>query len=108
MSVQDLKKFGQLCAEDPVVRQKAKELGMTNLEGQVAYAKTLGLEFNADDIKALAKEAGVAGNELSEEQLEQVAGGCLSTIAAVVGVVGAVVGVAGVGVQVDSEASRRW
>jgi predicted ribosomally synthesized peptide with nif11-like leader len=76
MSVENLKKYGQLCAKNMEVREKAKEIGVKNLDGQIAHAKTLGLEFSREDLEALAEEVGLDGqNELSEEELKKVAGG---------------------------------
>ena len=76
MSVENLKKYGKLCEEDEKVRAKAKEIGLQDLDGQIAYAKTLGLEFSKEDAEALAKEAGLdKKGELSEEDLKKVAGG---------------------------------
>jgi predicted ribosomally synthesized peptide with nif11-like leader len=76
MSVENVRKYGQLCAENEEVRKKAKEIGIKDLNGQIAYAKTLGLEFSREDIEALVKETGLDGqNELSDEDLEKVAGG---------------------------------
>ena len=104
MSVADLKKYGQICQEDQTVRQRAKEIGMANLDGQIAYGKELGLEFNKDDLQALADEAGMSKGELSEEQLEQIAGGCTTiTILAAVAVTGALGVIAGVAVGASSK-----
>lgn len=116
MSVADFKKYGQLIVDNEEVRQKAKEIGMNNLEGQIAYAKELGLEFTVDDMKDMAEEAGISTDELSDEQLEQVAGGGVSTTAALVtgfvsaavGAVGVAVGAVGVATQVATSASRDW
>jgi predicted ribosomally synthesized peptide with nif11-like leader len=105
MSVADLKKYSQMCQEDQTVRQQAKEIGMVNLEGQIAYAKELGLQFNKDDVQTLADEAGVTKGELSEEQLEQIAGGCATLTAVVIAGVccGALGVVAGVSVGASSK-----
>ena len=84
MSVENFKKFGKMCAENEDIRKKAKEIGIGNLDGVVAYGKELGLDFSMDDIKALGDEVGVTGQELSEEELEKVAGGFVTTTAAVV------------------------
>jgi predicted ribosomally synthesized peptide with nif11-like leader len=76
MSVENLKKYGKMCAEDEKVRARAKEIGLKDIDGQIAYGKSLGLEFSKEDMEALAKEAGVEGKaELSEEDLKKVAGG---------------------------------
>jgi predicted ribosomally synthesized peptide with nif11-like leader len=94
LSAENLKKYGQICAEDAEVRKKAKEIGLQDIEGQIAYAKTLGLEFSKEDFKVLAKEAGLEEKkELSEEDLKKVAGGIVSTTALMVA--GAGVGLAG-------------
>ena len=96
MSVENFKKFGQMCAEKEDVRKKAKEIGIDNLDGVVAYGKKLGLDFSLDDIKALGDEAGITDQELSDEELEKVAGGFVTTTAAVVagGIGGALGGAA--------------
>jgi predicted ribosomally synthesized peptide with nif11-like leader len=82
MSVESLKKYGKLCEEDLAVRAKAKEIGLQDMEGHIAHAKSLGLEISKEDFEALAKEAGLDGeNELSEEDLKKVAGGVLTVTA---------------------------
>ncbi len=111
MSVEDFKKYGQMIAQDEKVRAKAKEIGIENVAGQIQYAKTLGLEFTQDDLAKAVRETGASSKELSEEQLEQVAGGAISSTAvvgAVIGCVGAAVGGAALAVQVGSESSSRW
>ncbi len=112
MSVADFKKYGQMIAEREEVRAQAKTIGMNNLAGQIAYAKTLGLEFSVADVTSLAKQAGATSNELSDAQLEQVAGGVFTTTAALVGAVagavGAAAGAVSIGVAVGSESSRNW
>jgi predicted ribosomally synthesized peptide with nif11-like leader len=86
MSIENLKKYGKMCEENPEVRAHAKEIGLKDFKGQVAYAKSLGVEFSRDDLESLAKEAGLNGkDELSEEDLKKVAGGLLTMTAVVVG-----------------------
>lgn len=102
MSVQDLKKYGQMAATDANVRAEAKKLGLQNIKGQMAYAKTLGLNFDENDMQALAKEVAPKG-ELSEKELSGVAGGIVTTtVAAVAGAVSAVAGVVSAGAAVTS------
>jgi predicted ribosomally synthesized peptide with nif11-like leader len=109
MSIEDFKKFGQMCADDETVRAKAKDIGMEDIDGLIAYGKTLGLEFTLADLRQLAEEAGLMEEELSEEQLEQVAGGVFSaTVAVVAGVVSAGAAVAGVGVAAATAGTRGW
>jgi predicted ribosomally synthesized peptide with nif11-like leader len=114
MSVQDFKKFGQLIAQDEKVRAKAKEIGVENVDGQIQYAKTLGLEFTKDDLAMAVKEASASSKELTEEQLEKVAGGAITSTAAVAAV-SAVVAIASLAVasaavvtDVSTTASRDW
>ena len=102
MSVENFKKFGQMCAEKEDVRKKAKEIGIDNLDGVVAYGKELGLDFSVDDIKALGDEAGITDQELSDKELEKVAGGFVTTTAAVVA--GGVGGALGGGATVATAA----
>jgi predicted ribosomally synthesized peptide with nif11-like leader len=75
MSVEDAKQYGKMIVEKEEVRKRAKEIGIADVEGQIAHARTLGLEFTTDDLQALAQEAGFSKDELSEEQLESIAGG---------------------------------
>ena len=91
MSVENLKKYAKLCEEDEKVRAKAKEIGLQDLDGQIAYAKTLGLEFSKEDAEALSKEAGLdKKDELSEADLKKVAGGFgTATVALLVAVTAA-------------------
>jgi predicted ribosomally synthesized peptide with nif11-like leader len=87
MSVENLKKYGKLCAENDEVRKKAKEIGINDIDGQIAYGKSLGLEFSKEDFKELSREAELeVRNELSEEELRKVAGG-VGTITFFVGLV---------------------
>ncbi len=110
MSVEDLKKYGQMCAENEEVRDKAKEIGMEDVEGQIAHAKSLGLTFSQSDLEALAQEAGVGqSDELSEEDLEKVAGGVVTTtVAAFAACVSAAAAAATATVAVGGAASKSW
>ena len=110
MSLENLKEYAQRCANEPELRETVKTIGMTDLEGQMRYAESLGLEWTMEDMAALRKEA-TGGYEdgledLSEEELEQIAGGVFTATAAVAGSVaaaaaaGAVAAVAGAGVVV--------
>jgi predicted ribosomally synthesized peptide with nif11-like leader len=98
VSVENLKKYGQLCAEQEKVRKKAKEIGLQDVDGQIAYAKTLGLEFSKEDAEALAKEAGLdKKDELSEEDLQKVAGGFFTSTLGAVALFSAVIAGGAVG-----------
>ncbi len=115
MSVEDLKKYGQLCNEKEEVRNQAKTIGLEDIGGQIAYAKELGLSFTQEDLVALAKEAGLEKcDELNEEDLEKVAGGVVTTtaLAAVVGIASCLAcGAAAGGLVIGSVAavgSKAW
>jgi predicted ribosomally synthesized peptide with nif11-like leader len=98
VSIENLKKYGQLCVKDEKVHARAKEIGIQDLNGQIAYGKSLGLEFSREDFEALAKEAEIDGKaELSEEDLKKVAGGVVTSTAVM-----AAVFVAGFSVSVAS------
>lgn len=84
MSVENLKEYARRCAADPDLRAKAKAIGMTNLDGQIVNAQSLGLDWTKDDFAGFTKEMQAEG-ELSEEDLENVAGGFVTTTAAMVG-----------------------
>jgi predicted ribosomally synthesized peptide with nif11-like leader len=85
VSVENLKKYGKMCEENEEVRKKAKEIGLQDVDGHIAYGKSLGLEFSKEDFAALAKEAVLEKkDELSEEDLKKVAGGLFTVTGAAV------------------------
>ena len=80
MSLENLKEYAQRCANEPELRETAKTIGMTDLEGQMRYAESLGLEWTMEDMAALRKEATDSEDgleELSEEELEQIGRRCI-------------------------------
>ena len=89
MSIENLKEYARRCATEPELRARAKALGMGDAEGHMREAAALGLDWTMDDMVAFRKEVlddeNVA-SELSEEDLEQIAGGALTTTAVVVSV----------------------
>ncbi len=101
MSVENLKEYARRCASDPVLRERAKEIGATNIDEQIAHSRSLGLEWTKEDLQEFKRELEAEG-ELSEEDLENVAGGVVTATAAGVaaGVVGAAAGVVGAGAAV--------
>jgi predicted ribosomally synthesized peptide with nif11-like leader len=68
MSVEDLKKYGQMCIEDEDLKAKAKTMEL-DIDKHIAHGKELGLEFTVEDFKALGEETGFSEDELTEEQL---------------------------------------
>ena len=98
MSVDALKAFSKKCVENEDMKKRCKEIGLTDIDGLVAYGKEQGFDFSEKDFAALGKEAEASG-ELSVADLEHVAGGFVTGTAVTLGVVVAAVGVgAGVGV----------
>lgn len=96
MSVENLKEYARLCANDPEIREKAKAIGGTDVEEHMRLAESLGLNWTSGDMMAFRKEL-VADDDLtdlSEEELEQVAGGAFSVTIAVGLAVGAAAGAA--------------
>ena len=89
MSVENLKEYARRCATEPELRARAKALGLEDAEGHMREAAALGLDWTMDDMVAFRKEVlddeNVA-SELSEEELERVAGGLVSATAALIAV----------------------
>ena len=106
MSVENLKEYAVRCANEPELRAKARELGPTNVEGHMLHADSLGLEWSERDIVAFKTE--VLGpdqdlNDLSEEDLEGIAGGAITVTAAVATLVA--IAAAGVAAGVTASAT---
>ena len=100
MSVEDLKAYGKLCTTNEGVMAAAKEAGVDNIDGQIEIASKNGLTFTQADLEALSQEVGAGSSELSEDDLENVAGGFVTALAAAV--VGASAGVVSAGAAVSS------
>ncbi len=84
MSVADLKAFGKKCAEDKNLQQKAKAIGMSNVDGIIKLGKENGFNFSVADMEDLAKEVAKTNKDaLDEKQLEAIAGGAVTTTGAV-------------------------
>lgn len=90
MSVKNLKEFGLKVVEDKELNKKAKETGLNNIDGMIALAKEYGYDISIQDFMDITKEMESTA-ELSDDELEQVAGGttlvaaaaCVSAAAAV-------------------------
>ena len=98
MSVENVKEYARRCATDPELRARAKELGMADMEEHMRQSESLGLDWTRGDLVAFRKEmidAEGGLEDLSEEELADIAGGGVTTTAAVV--VGVVAGVAAAG-----------
>ena len=68
MSLENLKEYALRCANEPELRETVKAIGMTDLEGQMRYAESLGLEWTMDDMAALRKEVTSSEDGLEESQ----------------------------------------
>ncbi|HWR54982.1 MAG TPA: Nif11-like leader peptide family natural product precursor [Negativicutes bacterium] len=85
MSKEAYKAFGKKISEDQALKQKFKEVGPENLAGVIALAKENGFDVTEADFLAAAKELD-ASKELSDADLEKVAGGNAAAVGAVVAV----------------------
>lgn len=102
MSVENLKEYALRCARDPEMLKAAKEIGMQDLEEHMNRSKSIGLEWDQadwasfrDEVIDLKSKSGLDGVEdLSEEDLEMVAGGLFSVTIVSSLIVGASVGAA--------------
>jgi len=68
MSVDEINRFNQEAKADEAMVADLKEIG-NDLDGLVAYANSKGYQFTAEDVQS--SHSG----DLSEEDLDQVAGG---------------------------------
>ncbi len=88
MSVENLKEYARRCAAEPDLRAKAKEIGLSDMDEHMRYADSLGLDWTMGDLADFRKEVidSEGGLEdLSEQDLEQIAGGAVSVTAVMVG-----------------------
>lgn len=105
MSIENLKEYARRCATESELLARAKAFGLDNVEEHRKCASALGLDWTEEDMAAFRKEvSGIEGGteeDLTEEELDQVAGGAATvTLAVLAGAILAVsaagVGVAGV------------
>ncbi len=91
MSTESLKQFIQKLGTDDALAGKFKGIS-ADPNAVIALGKEQGYEFTAEDMKALKEQQG---DELSDQELENVAGGFVTATAVAVG---AAVVAAGAGV----------
>ena len=99
MSLANVKEYARRCGSDPELRKHARAIGVENIDEHIRTASDMGLDWNWSDLKAFQKELSDAQEgleDLSEEELEEVAGGAFSVTLVASLAVGAAVG-AGVG-----------
>jgi len=83
MSVEAVKGFIEKVGQDEELAEKVKEAG-TDVNEIIRLGKENGFEFTAEDMKALHDETAKSGEELSDEDLEKVAGGFVTSTAVAV------------------------
>ena len=100
MSLENLKEYARRCATDPELLAAARTIGMTDIEEHMRHAGSLGLDWTRNDLAAFRKEVTDDDDDtddlvdLTEEELERVAGGALAATLVAAIAVGAGVGVA--------------
>ena len=95
MSVENLKEYARRCAAEPELRAKARDIGMADMDEHMRHAESMGLDWTRGDLVAFRKEVIDSEGDiadLSEEELEEIAGGGVTTTAAVAVGVGVGVG----------------
>ena len=100
MSLENLKEYARRCATEPELRAVARELGASDLEGHIRQAAGLGLDWTMDDMNAFRKEVFDAEDGfdgLTDEELEEIAGGAVSATAVAIVVGSAAIVAVGVG-----------
>ncbi|BAF60534.1 hypothetical protein PTH_2353 [Pelotomaculum thermopropionicum SI] len=110
--MRNLHRFVQLVGENAEIAKKVQEIGFSDPGAIIAYAREHGFEFDEQDLEEFGSQMLEQSDELSEEELEQVAGGVWPGVvlgvaaagvagAVLAGVAGVVVGV-GLGVGIDA------
>ena len=93
MSVENLKEYARRCAAEPELKERAMAIGMSDMEGHMRHAESLGLDWTVDDMAAFRKEVLDSHGDiegLDEEDLEGVTGGAVTVTAVIMaGVAGA-------------------
>ena len=117
MSLDNLREYSRRIASDADLLAEAKAFGLTDMEAHMRKADSMGLNWSMEDMVALRKEVTESEGDiedLTEEDLEQVAGGVVTALAAVVAAgvaagaaAGAVVG-AGVGGAATAAGDGGW
>jgi predicted ribosomally synthesized peptide with nif11-like leader len=86
--------FTKLAETDNEIAKRVAELS-GKPQGLIEFGKEKGFDFNAQDMKKVAKKLMEQEEELSDEELESVAGGFTLSIVAVIGLVAGVGGLVG-------------
>ena len=75
MDMELLQKFTQMIKDDENIAKKVQEIGANDLEGLLAYVKELGLNMPENALDELKKMAAQLPQELSENDMNDIAGG---------------------------------
>ncbi|BAF60536.1 hypothetical protein PTH_2355 [Pelotomaculum thermopropionicum SI] len=94
--MRNLHRFVQLVGENADIAKKVQEIGLDDPKAIIAYAKEHGFEFDERDLGEFGSRMLEKSDELSEEELDQVAGGWTAAVV-LAGVVVAGVVLAGAG-----------
>jgi len=81
MSQEAVKEFFKKIGEDEELTEKVKEAG-TNVNELIRLGMECGCEFTPEDLKFVHEELTKSGDELSDEDLEKVAGGFVTAAVA--------------------------
>lgn len=84
LEAQDLVKLLILVGADEDVKKRLSELGTATKAELIAYGKEKEFNFTEEDIDAVGNELFAASDELTDDDLEQVASGMTVDLAAVV------------------------
>ena len=81
MSIEIVKAFFAKVTSDPELTKKAKAIGTSDWKATEAFAKSLGFDFNDDDLIAYHKQNLPSSADLDEAELSSVSGGTINAIA---------------------------
>ena len=112
MSVDNLKKYAEHCNTCDDAKARAKSIGHNDIDGHIAHAKEHGFDFSAEHVTEIRDEL-VASGDLTDEQLENAAGGtptlsAISAALAVGAVTGVVAGSVGSAAAITATAGSHW
>jgi len=102
----DYARLLNLADTDEDVAKRLGELGTISSAKVIAYGKEKGFVFTEEDMEDVGNEIFGASNKLSNDDLEQVAGGAQART--VVGAVSLGVGVVSLGISVATAVNSRW
>jgi predicted ribosomally synthesized peptide with nif11-like leader len=78
ISIDTVKAFFAKVTSDPELTKKAKAIGTSDWKATEAFAKSLGFDFDDDDLIAYHKQNLPSSADLDEAELSSVSGGTVS------------------------------